>query len=301
MPVPAFRSAHHARLASGCWLGSTGWACLPTGFLRKVSVMFSYIAFSFPKLSWRRRFPLSMDGRQSVERALCLLNTCETDVDVAAGAPQRAMAQQILDQHQIGAGIEQVGGKTVPQAVRGGTGGQAGLNAGAVKNTPRRIERDRAGRCGAGKQPDARLGQAPVGTQHFEQAWRQDGQASLTALAGANVNDHALRIDVLDTQVADLAQTQAGGVARHEQSANLGLAKGSEESAQFGDGHGLSQRAGLTLGEGNAADFPGAAEGDAIEELEGGVHLAVAAIGKLLDLDLVQQKRADLGGTEFLR
>src|SRR5260370_16063071 len=58
MPVPAFRSAHHARLASGCWLGSTVWACLPTGFLRKVSVMFSYIAFSFPKLSWRRRCPL---------------------------------------------------------------------------------------------------------------------------------------------------------------------------------------------------------------------------------------------------
>src|SRR5260370_1329572 len=62
MPVPAFRSAHHARLASGCWLGSTGWACLPTGFLRKVSVMFSYIAFSFPKLSWRRRRPLLLLG-----------------------------------------------------------------------------------------------------------------------------------------------------------------------------------------------------------------------------------------------
>jgi hypothetical protein len=38
---------------------------------------------------------------------------------------------------------------------------------------------------------------------------------------------------------------------------------------------------------------------DTVEELEGGVHLAVTGKGKLLDLDLMQQKAADLSGAEF--
>ena len=42
-----------ARLASGRWPGSTGWACLPTGFLRKVSEGSRYISSPFPKLAWR--------------------------------------------------------------------------------------------------------------------------------------------------------------------------------------------------------------------------------------------------------
>ena len=61
------------------------------------------------------------------------------------------MAQQILDQYQVGAGIEQVGGETVSQAVRSVTVRQAGLNTGAVKNTPCGIDRHRTGRRGTGK------------------------------------------------------------------------------------------------------------------------------------------------------
>ena len=40
-----------ARLASGCWPDSTGWARWPTGFLRKVSSMLPTSLSSFPRLS----------------------------------------------------------------------------------------------------------------------------------------------------------------------------------------------------------------------------------------------------------
>ena len=40
-----------ARLASGCWPDSTGWALWPTGFLRKVSSMLPTSLSSFPRLS----------------------------------------------------------------------------------------------------------------------------------------------------------------------------------------------------------------------------------------------------------
>src|SRR5215468_7878087 len=39
-----------ARLASGCWPDSTGWALWPTGFLRKVSSMLPTSLPSFPRL-----------------------------------------------------------------------------------------------------------------------------------------------------------------------------------------------------------------------------------------------------------
>jgi hypothetical protein len=40
----------HARLASGCRPGSTGWDWLPTGFLREVLKLYDYILASSPKL-----------------------------------------------------------------------------------------------------------------------------------------------------------------------------------------------------------------------------------------------------------
>ena len=43
-----------ARLASGCWPDSTGWARRPTGFLRKVLSCLLHLS-SFPRLSWRKR------------------------------------------------------------------------------------------------------------------------------------------------------------------------------------------------------------------------------------------------------
>ena len=55
------------------------------------------------------------------------------------------------------------------------------------------------------------------------------------------------------------------------------------------------------LGEGKAADLTGATEGNAIEELQGGVHLAEAGVGQLFDFDLVKQKSADFGDAELFR
>jgi hypothetical protein len=46
---------HHARLASGCRLGSTGWDWLPTGFQRKVSDLSPTPPPPFPSFAWRNR------------------------------------------------------------------------------------------------------------------------------------------------------------------------------------------------------------------------------------------------------
>ena len=77
---------------------------------------------------------LQVDGGQPVEGADGLLKASQADVRVAAGGSEGAMAEQFLDQHQVGARIEQVRGKTVTQAVRRVTLGQARLLAGAVED-----------------------------------------------------------------------------------------------------------------------------------------------------------------------
>src|SRR5215471_1877933 len=43
----------HARLASGCWPGSTGWDWLPTRLQRKVSEVVVTSRPPFPSFSWR--------------------------------------------------------------------------------------------------------------------------------------------------------------------------------------------------------------------------------------------------------
>src|SRR6516162_4916469 len=43
----------HARLASGCWLSSTGWDWLPTRLHRKVSEVVVTSHPPFPSFSWR--------------------------------------------------------------------------------------------------------------------------------------------------------------------------------------------------------------------------------------------------------
>jgi hypothetical protein len=54
-----------ARLASGCWLGSTGWDWLPTGLLRKVSEV---TRPPFPNFPWRK------PGRARDYSLFCLRN-----------------------------------------------------------------------------------------------------------------------------------------------------------------------------------------------------------------------------------
>ena len=63
-----------------------------------------------------RRFP--GQRRQTIQRTYHLLDACRADVRVTTGGVQRVMAEQGLDEDQVSAGVKQVRGEAVPQAVR---------------------------------------------------------------------------------------------------------------------------------------------------------------------------------------
>src|ERR1700746_4107468 len=73
----------------------------------------------------------------------------------------------------------------------------------------------------------------PVVAQFFEQLGAEHDIAVFAAFSSADVNHHALAVDIADLQVGYLSTAQAGSVERHEQSAMEGSVGGIDESGDF--------------------------------------------------------------------
>ena len=116
-----------------------------------------------------------------------------------------------------------------------------------------------------------------------------------------DVDEHALGIEVGDLQMTGFVDTQAGGIAAHEQGMKLGGGESREEGLQFVGMQDGGQASGPSFGEGEVCDVPGAFKGDGVEEFEGGVDLAVRIVGQFLHFDAVQEELSDLGFAEFGR
>jgi hypothetical protein len=55
----------------------------------------------------------------------------------------------------------------------------------------------------------------PVGPEHVQQARGEHDVAVLASLALADADDHAGAVDVLEAEVGDLGEPQAGGIGGH--------------------------------------------------------------------------------------
>jgi hypothetical protein len=114
------------------------------------------------------------------------------------------MSQEELNGSEVRAALQEVGGKAMAEGVDGdvlsqpcGTGG---LDAGPID---RRVGHGTIQGL-PGKEPVARAGRLPVGAEDVQEPWREHHIAVLAALALANMDDHPLAVDVVDTQRDDL-------------------------------------------------------------------------------------------------
>jgi len=87
----------------------------------------------------------------------------------------------------------------------------------------------------AGKEPVTGFSPQPTPmlAQFFEQLGAEHDIAVFAALSCADMNHHALAVDIAELQVGYLSTAQAGSVERHEQSAMEGSASGIDESCDF--------------------------------------------------------------------
>lgn len=140
--------------------------------------------------------------RQPLQQAGRLLQVLQAHVRVDAGGPDRAVAQQRLEHHQVGAGLQQMRGEGVPQRVRRAPAAQPGLFAGLAEHLPHRVRTDVSRGGPAREEPTLRTVQPPVATQHLQQPLRQERIALLTAFALLHADYLPRRIDVLRPQPA---------------------------------------------------------------------------------------------------
>jgi hypothetical protein len=211
------------------------------------------------------------------------------------------VSQQSLQGGQVGAGLEQVGGVTVTQGVHAGLLGDASGQHGQTAEALHLPDADGAAGLDAGKQAVVGAVLAPVVAQTLEQQTGQRHEAVLVALAATDVQGHARRVDVAQTQVADFGDAQAaavGGLQEHGE-AVIDIEGSGDDAGHLVLAEDSRQRFGL-LAEGNHLDHARAGEGDAIEQAQGADGLVEAAPGRALG-DKVELIEADVLGVEVCR
>jgi hypothetical protein len=157
-----------------------------------------------------------------VERAGHGAHRSGRDLGVEGGVVQLRVPEQDLDDADINAVLEQVGGKTVPQRVRpdplGDLRGPCRLDDDAMKVAGA----DRPGGLLAREQPTVAVhhpllpSKLPPLAQQGEQIGWQYGIAIPATLAALDPKQHALAVDVGDLERRDLGHAQARAIGHRE-------------------------------------------------------------------------------------
>ena len=151
-----------------------------------------------------------------------------------------------------------------------------------------------------GKEQSAVVMGFPLLAQEMQGALGQRYVAVLVAFARADVQEHALGIDVEDLQLEPFTQTQAAGVDGDQTDAMIQKGDASQDTSHLGSGEDDGQ---FELGIGtDQFDFgrPGLAEGFLPEEFDGAESLGGSLAGDLLDGLEVDEVLAELLGRDLV-
>ena len=152
-----------------------------------------------------------------LERALKLSQAFLPDVQVGRRAGKAGMAEQALDHRNLDPGLEQMGGKAVPQTMYPAPSRQLGkFNRLPVHSLSGGVGDGLVDTLPGRKEPGFRPVNAPVRAQFFQQAWGQQCVAILPAFAEHNPNLETFRFQMLHSQMARFIESQTGAVDRHQ-------------------------------------------------------------------------------------
>jgi hypothetical protein len=225
---------------------------------------------------WRVLSTESVDGLygQGVERTGGRLQVSGGDVEIAGGVRMSAWAEQGLDGTQVGSRVQHVGGAGVSEQVGVNAEGDGGTAARLAAEGAEGVARHRlAGVLSGGEEPVRGPAPAIVNAEPFPQGRRQWDVAGNAALAVADVQEHAGRVDVLDLELAQFVTAQGGGVEGGQDGPVLQIVGVVEDAGDLLSGHdGDGERP--FLGCGDLLVEPAAFEHPHVEEAWcGAIHL----------------------------
>ena len=213
------------------------------------------------------------------------------EMGVNGGDVWTLVAEVDLDLAEVFALFQQVGGVGMSQRVNVRVLFDAALIEGQAEGA---LERGAAQGFGGGagalagmtpgrKEQRGMTVRFPLLAQQPERAHGQRDVTILIALAGTDVNEHALGINVAHFQTQAFAQAQAAGIDRDQSDAVIEGWNGREDAAGFGGGEDDGE---FELGVGaDQLEFgrPDAFEGFLPEKFEGADDLGGGLAGDLLD------------------
>ena len=146
----------------------------------------------------------------------------QRDGGVAGGGVDAGMTEQRLDDAGVDAGLQQVSGKGVAEAVGGNVFGEAaappGFAAGGLHGAGGQMQM----RTPRGKQPGGAGAQdAKVGAKDFQQTGGEHGVAVFAALAMLDADEFAGTVDIGDFEGDGLGDAEPGSVAGQQDGAVL--------------------------------------------------------------------------------
>ena len=124
------------------------------------------------------------------------------------------MAQQHLNDADVGAALQQMRGEAVPQRMHRDPLGQARRSASRAAGRMQHLDVERLRLVTAGEQPMLRTRQTPIGPQDGEQLRRQHDGAVLAAFAVLDSDDHPAAVDVGHLEAHCLRGAQSRRIGR---------------------------------------------------------------------------------------
>jgi len=185
---------------------------------------------------------LREDWLEQIQKVCAGVELLAGQLEVANGRADRLVAHEHLDRSDIDAGLEQVGREAMAKGVNASCFLDAGFDLGRFVDLADGLSADVAVRMGAGKHPDGRPLDLPVGAQLMQQPFRENGVSVLFPFALVDTNHHAIAVDIAHFQAYQFGAPEARGIGCHQQHAMLRVRRDGEKLFDLVGAEDLRQR-----------------------------------------------------------
>ncbi len=240
-------------------------------------------------------------GADQPERAPDLPHALLTDMQVDGGGGEEGVAEELLDEGNLDAVLEQMGGEAMAQTMDTGLVGQTGPSQGSIIDVL----------CGAladgvligtlGEEPVSGPMDAVPGAQLLKEIVAEGNEALATSLGMGDTELEALGVDVGDADMDGLGEAKPASIDGHEQSPGERIPVGAdgEETFDFVGTEDTGKWAGTPRGA-DAGEQDGyiLKEEESVEGPEGLDGKSDGVVGELAILDEVEYVRSNLRTTK---
>jgi hypothetical protein len=172
-------------------------------------------------------------GADQPERAPDLPHALLSDMEIVGGGGEIGVAEELLDEGDLDAVLDEVGGEAVAKPVDAALGRELGAPAGPVVDVLCRALADGVLIGTLGEEPLSGTMDTVPGSQLPEEIVTERNKAFPSSLGMGDAELEALGVDVGDTDVDGLGEAEPAAIDGHEEGASERIAVGADGEESF--------------------------------------------------------------------